>query len=110
MTTWLPMSYRGYWDVPRIMLVRRDGLLFLFDCQFDPELDEYPDDYSVYLMPPDFEEALAPEDWTVLRNLAAFELGAVPVAIVRFDMKSRPAQIDASAFAVLPPVPTPASV
>jgi hypothetical protein len=43
MTTWLPIAYRGYWDVPRIIVTRSAGRTVLLDCQFDDELDDYPD-------------------------------------------------------------------
>lgn len=98
MSAWLPLTYRGYWDVPRIILVRRDDVLMLLDCQFDERLDEYPDDYTVHMMPPDFDEKSPPEDWTTLRDLAVLDLGTIPVAAVRFDARSRPQQIGAEVF------------
>lgn len=42
-THWLPITYRDYYDVPRMLVVRFEGQAYLFDCPFDVALDEYPD-------------------------------------------------------------------
>jgi hypothetical protein len=89
MADWLPILYRGYWDVPRIVLVRRGGQVFLFNCPFSEELDDYPDDYEVFLLPPDTHEENLPADWTLLRNLAVRRLGTIPVDRVTFDPTRR---------------------
>ncbi|MBX9581645.1 MAG: hypothetical protein K2X87_15190 [Gemmataceae bacterium] len=85
MTDWLPFSYRGYYDVPRIILVRRGGRVYLLNCPFSEELDDYPDDYEVFLLPADTHEENLPTDWTLLRDLAVRRLGTIPVDRVRFD-------------------------
>jgi hypothetical protein len=95
MAAWAPITYRGFWDVPRVFLARHNGQVFLFDCAFSEELDDYPDDYSVYLLPPDLHEENLPADWTRLRGLAVRRLGTIPVDRVAFDPTKRK-QIDAS--------------
>lgn len=100
MTPWLPITYRGYWDVPRIFLTRHNGLLFLFDCAFSVDLDDYPDDYTAFLLPPDIHEENLPSDWTTLAGMATRRLGSVPVKDVRFD-PTRRKQVDASVLDAL---------
>ena len=79
-----PIRYRGFWDVPRIFLVLHGHHTFLFDCAFDEELEDYPDNYKVYTMPDVPDEEL-PTDWTLLLDRATRYLGTVPVKQVRFD-------------------------
>ncbi len=92
--TWTPIHYRGFWDVPRILLARHRGRLFLFDCPFDVELDDYPDEYAVYELPHGADAEL-PTDWTTLVGRAVAKLGEVAVSAVRFDPTRREA-IDAA--------------
>jgi hypothetical protein len=90
MSQWLNIDYRDFWDVPRIFFVQRGGKLYLFDCQFDGDLEDYPESYRVFLMP-----ALTPADyegsWEDLWRRADAFLGEVPVAAVRFDPTRRAA-------------------
>ncbi len=105
MTTWLPIRYRGYWDIPRIFLVRESNRLYLFDCLFDHDLDEYPDHFTVYLLP-DIPDAETPADWTTLPGRAVRTVGEVPVSAVRFDPTRRAAVADDVFAAVRPTVQT----
>jgi len=94
MPTWTPIQYRGFWDVPRIFLVAASDRLFLFDCAFSEELDDYPDEYIVFVLPEGTDDSL-PQDWTTLVDRATARLGTVPVSEVTFDPTRRQA-IDAS--------------
>lgn len=98
-TTMVPIQYRGFWDVPRIFLARYAGRLFLFDCPFSQDLDDYPDDYTVYELPFGADADL-PTDWTTLVDRAIGRVGLVPVSAVRFDPTRRQA-IDLAVFAAL---------
>lgn len=100
--TWLPIRYRGYWDVPRIFLVRHANNLYLFDCPFSEELDDYPDVFTVYLLP-EIPDAATPNDWTTLPALALNVVGRVPVSAVQFD-PTRRAAIAADVFDVIRPL------
>lgn len=53
-STLVPINFRygEFWDVPRIFVVEHEGQLWLFDCPFSDELDDYPDEYAVYLLDP----------------------------------------------------------
>jgi hypothetical protein len=100
MATWAPISYRGYYDVPRIFLTRYEGEFYLFNCPFSEELDDYPDDYDVFLMPTDTHEENLPTDWTLVAGLAVRRLGSVPVTSVTFD-STRRKQVDTSVLDAL---------
>jgi hypothetical protein len=62
----------------------------LFDCAFDEETEDYPDDYQVYAMP-DLDELDLSGSWVQLPQKALRSLGAVPVAEVAFDSTRRKA-------------------
>lgn len=88
MATWLSIRYLDFWTVPRIFLVEHAGSLFLFDCAFNDDTEDYPDRYQVYLMPPLTEQDLA-ESWAGLHKRALVGLGEAPIADVVFDPTRR---------------------
>jgi hypothetical protein len=47
----VPFRFVEFFDVPRTIVVRYRKLLFLLQTAFDHELDKYPENYSVYLLP-----------------------------------------------------------
>ncbi len=106
MNSWVPIIYRGFWDVPRIFLFQFQDKQFLFDCAFSEELDDYPDDYQVFLMPSDLLETELPTDWTELEGMALCHLGTVPVKLTRFDPTLRK-QVDAAIVESLIPESAP---
>jgi hypothetical protein len=105
MTQWAPIRYMGFWDVPLNFLVPYNGQWFLFDCPFDDDLDDYAENYQVYLMPEIPDQEL-PKDWTTLPGRAIRRLGKVPVASVKFDPTKR-RQIDTAVLDALTPRPAP---
>jgi hypothetical protein len=102
---WADINYRGYWDVPRIFFVRHEGRLYLFDCCFDDELDDYPESFTVYQMP-EMTEADYAGSWHRLSDKAICRIGEVLVASVPFDPTKR-RQIDTAVFSQLTPCPAP---
>jgi hypothetical protein len=96
---WSDINYRDYWDQPRIFFVHKDGQLILFDCAFDHEIDDYPEFYSVYLMPQLSADEFA-GSWVGLWRKAVRKLGEVPVDKVQFDATKR-RQIDTSVLNTL---------
>ena len=93
---WATIQYRDFYDVPRIFVTNYQGQLYLFDCPFNDELDDYPDSYRVYQLP-----ALAAADfegsWEHLPALASHWLGMIPVSEVQFDSTKR-ASINTAVF------------
>ena len=88
MSEHVPITYRGFWDVPRVFLAHHQGQTFLFDCAFDEQLDDYPDTYKVFFLP-DLREDELPKDWTTLRHRALSYVGDLPVSQVLFDPTKR---------------------
>lgn len=88
MNDYLRINYRGYWDVPRVFFVDYLGRTYLFDCTFDEDLDDYPDVFEVFLMPPLTEEEMA-GSWADHWKKAIRKIGDVPVNAVQFDPTRR---------------------
>lgn len=84
----LAIEYRDFYDVPRIFVVNHRGTVYLFDCPFDQELDEYPDIYKVFVLPPGSYSDLS-RSWDDLASRATAYLGEVPVKSVQFDSTKR---------------------
>jgi hypothetical protein len=95
----LPIRYRDFYDVPRAIVVELDGALYLFDCRFDPELDDYEGQYIVYRLPEDLSDDLERMSWTDLDHRGQ-RVGAVDVSAVEFD-PTRRSSIDARVFDLL---------
>jgi hypothetical protein len=83
---WLPIEYGEFYDVPRLFWIARTDDALLFDCPFSDDLDDYPNHYDVYALPPD-DLPRRGEPWTLSER--ARSLGRVPVGEVRFDESRR---------------------
>ncbi len=105
MSEWVPIRYLGFWDVPRNFLVRWQGTLYLFDCPFDEELDDYPEVYAVYSLP-ELSQDEIDASWVALPSKATRRVGTVPINTVRFDATKRK-EIDATVLDELLAVPAP---
>lgn len=86
--SWSTIRYRDFYDVPRIFITTHDRELYLFDCPFDEQLDDYSESYQVYQLPAIAEDELQ-GSWEHLAERAASVLGTVPVAQVQFDTMKR---------------------
>jgi hypothetical protein len=93
---WLTIRYRGYYDIPRMIVVRKDLSLFLLECPFDQSIDEYSSHFTIYRLPLDLESQLDTMSWAHLSSLGE-RLGQIPVDLVEFDATRRNA-IKASIF------------
>ena len=90
-----PFRYGGFYDVPRCLSLRYRGKRFLLQSAFDENLDEYPDEYSVYVVPElsdDAQPVCTPE---FLRNTPMACIGTIPINQVTFDPSMRK-ELDAS--------------
>lgn len=83
------LAYRGFYDVPRLMLAEDErNVRWIFECLFDDTLDEYSVTYTVY--PVGAEE---PPATSVLQrhydDPPANAIDALPVSRFRFDPTAR---------------------
>ena len=90
----LPIRYAGFYDVPRVFAVEREGCIYIFDCPFDDEEDEYPDKYVVYRLPDETLASTADAAWKELIQ-SAVRIGECAVSDVHFDVTRRNAIDDA---------------
>lgn len=97
--SWASIEYRGFYDVPRLFLVNYQNQTFFFCCPYDDRLDDYPENYQVFLLPSMTVEELQ-GNWERLSSHALGFLGEVPVKEVRFDASSR-REIDTAVIDVL---------
>lgn len=81
---WVPIVYREFYDVPRIVVFEVGGVEHCLHCAFDEATDDYPSSYSFYRL----SSTGMAGDWTRLPQDAVL-LGSIPVDAVRFDETRR---------------------
>lgn len=84
----IPIQYRDFCDVPRMFIFTDGGTTFLFDGSFDESIGDYPDAYTVSVLP----ELMAGElsgSWDSMPSRAIRKLNPVPVSAVKFDVTRR---------------------
>jgi hypothetical protein len=95
---WLPIEYLGFWDVPRLVLIRAGGRAWILDSSFNDELDDF-EDYAVYVVEQPGD--LPRDSWlSVIEELEP--VARIPVADVEFDVHTRPKAIRRSSLKDLP--------
>jgi hypothetical protein len=97
---WLPIKYREFYDVPRAIVVERDGEFYLFDSPFDGDADEYPAYFAVYRLSAYVASQLDSGSWEGLAAQSEL-LGRVAVEAVEFD-PSRRSLMNDEVFNLLP--------
>lgn len=89
--------YREFYDVPRMIILRRGDSLILLESAFDIAADDYSNSYGVYVLP-DIRQDELDGSWEGLRARATKFLGHILVREVEFDPTLRkeidPALID----------------
>jgi hypothetical protein len=88
MTGWSGITYRGFYDVPRMILASCDGQMHLFDSRFDDELDDYIDYYEVWRLPP-LTDAQIKGSWLELAQLALERMPDIGLTELPFDWRAR---------------------
>lgn len=88
MTEWLPIRYRAFYDLPRMVVVEYQGKLFLLDSRFERSVDEYSQDFIVYDLPRVADAILECPSWEGLASLGK-ALGTIPTASITFDPTRR---------------------
>lgn len=83
----IPFQYSGFYDVPRyIALIYRERTILL-RSEFDDDLDEYPNSYSVYLISESVAASSSAGHWEFLNDTQMTYIGEIPIADVCFDSR-----------------------
>ena len=90
-------KYGGFYDVPRCLYFRYRGRRFLLQSAFDEDLDEYPTDYSVYILPESVGDSVLVCTPEFFSNTPMACIGQIPIDQVTFDPTKRK-ELDASIF------------
>ncbi len=85
---WLPIRYRDFDDMPWAVIVEHEGRLYLLDCLFDYDVDDYQDHYTIYLIPDDLRDDIDTMSWTDLDHRSE-RVGVIATALVEFDDTKR---------------------
>jgi hypothetical protein len=85
---WLPMVYRGFYDIPRMVAVTLGETTYLLHCPFDESLDDYSPYFDVYQLPAGLEDLQREPAWDELPRMGR-RVGRVPVDKVEFDSSRR---------------------
>lgn len=86
--------YSGFYDVPLAFVVWHQGNQYLFVRDFDDDLDDYPEEYKVFVLPALSNDEIE-KSWQNLEERATRYLGDIPVMKVSFDPTKRK-EIDTS--------------
>jgi len=95
-SSYLPIRYREFYDIPRVFIVDWNGAIYLFESPFDNDRDEYQPNYSAYRLGEDLRERFDDVSWTDLAILGE-PLGSVDTGLVEFD-PTRRELVNASVF------------
>ena len=94
--TWLPLRYRDFHDVPRLVAVEYRGRVYLLDSPFDDAIDDHSEHYTVFRLPASAVARLDDGSWEGLPHLAE-EISRVRVPDVEFD-EPKPQRLSDSLF------------
>jgi hypothetical protein len=82
------IKYFSFWDVPRTFAFERGGKVYVLTSEFDDDLDDYPDDYEIFVVS-GIENLSVVSDWQSIEPLPKTPVGRAPVGSVRFDESLR---------------------
>jgi hypothetical protein len=82
------IKYFSFWDVPRTFAFERGGRVYVLASEFDDDLDEYPNDYEVFVVS-GIGNLSVVSDWKSIEPLLKTSIGRVLVESVRFDESLR---------------------
>jgi hypothetical protein len=88
MSDWSGITYREFWDVPRMVIARRGAGTYLFHSRFDESLDDYIDHYEVWRMPSLTADELR-QSWVGLELRALERLPNIGLQQLPFEVTSR---------------------
>ena len=102
MSNWQNIKYHAFWDQPRTFHTLDGEKIFLFDCQFDEQLDDYPSFYNVYQIS-SLELSDLPALWVRLEENKLRLLGTLKISQSAFDQTLRK-KVDLNILSQLIPV------
>ena len=85
----LPFEYVEFYDVPRCLVLRHREKVLLLQSAFVEDIDDYNENYSVYLMDSSVEDMAKAGNWTFLSSIEGSPIGEVRVRDVVFDETRR---------------------
>jgi hypothetical protein len=77
------ISYRDFFDFPRVVIFDYEGGTYLLDCVFDERMGEFADVFVVWQMPNSFPPPAF--SWKGLHALAVRRIGEIPATRDLFD-------------------------
>lgn len=81
--------YSGFYDVPLAFIASHENTQYLFwRGYFDDEIDDYPTEYEVYILPNLSQEEIE-KLWIFLPENAKSFFGKIPIKDVVFDPTKR---------------------
>lgn len=87
-SSWLPIRYRDFYDLPRLVAVEFQGSVYLFDAPFNESAGQYSAEFTVYRLPAKLSAQLDEPSWRGLTALGE-KVGRVPTESVKFDPTRR---------------------
>ncbi len=90
----IPIRYAEFYDVRRVFVAEHDGSVYVFDCPFDEDADDYRPSYTVHRVRAATLANTVSMSWSALVALGE-PVGQCKVSEVRFD-PTRRAGIDPS--------------
>ncbi len=85
---WPSIRYRDFYDIPRAVVVEWSGILYLLDCTYDTDIDDYEPIYTVHRLPEELRTRIDEISWTGLGHLGQ-RVGSVKTSDVEFDPTRR---------------------
>jgi hypothetical protein len=85
----IPFQYVDFYDYPRAIAAKYRGKLLLLQSAFDDELDDYPNFYTVYLLPESAETQLKAGSCKFLKEVPLHPVAQIPIGSVCFDPTRR---------------------
>ena len=89
-TKFVPFRYSGFHDVPRDIVFKYQDKWFYLASPFDEIADEYPSEYSVFLLPGFQDDSRIDNFWDFAGNPdSMLHIGMVLIDQVHFDSSKR---------------------
>lgn len=88
--------YSGFYDFPLAFVASHENTQYLFWRVFDDDLDDFPDEYDVFILP-NLSQKEIQASWSILPEKATTYVGKIPIKQITFDPTNR-LSIDTATF------------